>query len=141
MPTTSPTALTLYFVAHEGDNAYDLLVWAENPAAAVKHWRDHFYIELEAQIWSVPTANPKSGVLPWDTSHGVRMLDLDAPRFNHAYALAFSVETEDETGEHVPPDVIRQGILQRISDLSDEDLKEAVGVPHDSYKLEPEGGQ
>ncbi len=83
----------------------------------------------------------KPGALPWDTTDGVTHLDLAATRFNHAYAIAFSLDTDDETGEQVPASDIRKAILKRLSDLSDAELKDAVGLPHDSYKVGLEGGQ
>jgi hypothetical protein len=60
------------------------------------------------------------------------------PKFNHAFSLAFSVETDipEEATEQIPVAVIKKAILDRLDNLTREgslELHEAIGMPHDTY--------
>ena len=58
------------------------------------------------------------------------------PLYNHAFTLAFSVVSTDQSGENVDAETIRQGIRHRLGDLRDDnELHEAVGAPYDSYRI------
>ena len=61
-------------------------------------------------------------------------------RYNHAYTIAFSLESNDKGGEDVTPSVLRQALIKRIEALGESDeWHEAVGAPYDTYKIpEPE---
>ena len=59
-------------------------------------------------------------------------------RFNHMYALAFAMVSTDPTGEHVSAQDVRNAVLKRLASLTDVELvKEAVGLPLDTYEEEP----
>lgn len=55
--------------------------------------------------------------------------------YNHAYDIAFSIETSDPSGAAITASQFREGILRRLESLSDDELIEAVGLPVDSYEL------
>jgi hypothetical protein len=58
------------------------------------------------------------------------------PLYNHAFTIAFSVVSPDESGENIEAETIRQGIRQRMVDLRDDDeLMEAIGAPFDTYRV------
>lgn len=62
-------------------------------------------------------------------------------RFNHAYAIAFSVVSNDDRGHDVDARQLHAALMTRIEDLDCEGgWVEAAGVPYDSY-LKPEGDQ
>lgn len=54
-------------------------------------------------------------------------------RYNHAYSICFSLENFDATGENPAPQQVRHAILDRLAALTDVELLEAIGVPHDTY--------
>lgn len=60
------------------------------------------------------------------------------PRFNHAFDIAFSLESEREDASDVTPEIIRQALLKRIRDLDaagDGEWIEACAVPWDTYEI------
>ena len=60
------------------------------------------------------------------------------PKYNHAYTVAFSLESDHPEGEDVTADMIRVALLRRIADLDEHgELVEAVGGPFDSYEKAP----
>ena len=62
-------------------------------------------------------------------------------RYNHAYALAFSVVSNDDRGHDVDARQLRAALMARVEALDREGgWIEATGAPYDSY-IEPEGDQ
>lgn len=60
-------------------------------------------------------------------------------RYNHAYVIAFSLESNHERGDDVDARQLRAALITRIGDLDREDTwVEAAGAPFDSH-LDPEG--
>mgnify|MGYP000577908318 CR=1 FL=1 len=57
-----------------------------------------------------------------------------AKKFNHAFDLAFEVISNQEDGEDVTPEMLKEGLLKRIEnmDLANEWL-EACGGPFDTH--------
>lgn len=58
----------------------------------------------------------------------------DKIRYNHAFSIAFSVETANDA-ENVSSSEIRAGVLKRLADIGDFELVEAVGMPFDTYEV------
>ena len=56
-------------------------------------------------------------------------------RYSHCYAIAFDLENFDRTGENPSPSQLRAAIQQRLASLTDVELVEAVGLPHDTAPL------
>lgn len=57
-------------------------------------------------------------------------------KYNHAYTLAFSLESSQENGGDVTPTMMKKALEQRIRDLDqNEEWEEAVGCPYDSYEV------
>lgn len=55
--------------------------------------------------------------------------------YNHAFTIAFSVETLDEEG-NVKPEALEVALLRRIRELEGDELIEATGCPFDTYEFE-----
>lgn len=61
--------------------------------------------------------------------------------YNHAFTVAFSMDSADPTGENVTAAELRAALLARIADLDAAgQWIEAVGMPFDTYEKEPEPG-
>lgn len=60
------------------------------------------------------------------------------PRFNHAFSIAFSLDSHDADGNDAKPTAIRRAIYERLASIDDDELIEAVGAPFDSYELQPQ---
>jgi hypothetical protein len=58
-------------------------------------------------------------------------------RYSHAYAICFTLENFDRTGESPSPAQLRSAIQQRLASLTDVELVEVVGLPHDTSKVPP----
>lgn len=59
------------------------------------------------------------------------------PKYNHAYTVAFSLDSDHPDGEDVTPDMLRTALLKRMVDLDENrEWEEAVGAPFDSYEKE-----
>ena len=56
-------------------------------------------------------------------------------RFNHAYDFAFEVVSDDFYAKDVTPAMLREGLLERINRLSDDELVGACGL-FDTFKME-----
>jgi hypothetical protein len=66
---------------------------------------------------------------------------VQGPKFNHAFTLAFSVVSQDPKGEDVTAEMLRAALQKRIEDLDSEgDLAwyEASDAPFDTYEIEEE---
>jgi len=60
-------------------------------------------------------------------------------RYNHAYDIGFSLESNHPKGEDVTPDMLRTALLNRIKDLDDADEWGEIwsnSVPFDTYEVE-----
>jgi hypothetical protein len=58
-------------------------------------------------------------------------------RYNHAYDIAFTVESEHPTGDDLTPRQLRLAIMSRLAALPDSEMLEAVGMPFDTYEVQP----
>lgn len=56
------------------------------------------------------------------------------PRFNHAFDIAFEVESDHSAkgDDVVPAAELRKGLQQRLDSMSDREIVEACGAPFDS---------
>lgn len=55
--------------------------------------------------------------------------------YNHAFSISFEVpNSSDEEGEDVTGEMIRAAILARLDKLDDEELREVVDAPYDTYE-------
>lgn len=58
-------------------------------------------------------------------------------RYNHAYEIAFSLESSHEDGDDVTPQMLRTALLRRMDDLDIAgEWEEAVGAPFDTYEVD-----
>ena len=60
-------------------------------------------------------------------------------KYNHAYDICFSLESNHEFGEDVTPDMLRTALLNRIKDLDKANEWgeiHANSVPFDTYEIE-----
>lgn len=59
------------------------------------------------------------------------------PRYNHAFSVAFSLESKDKAGEDVTAQMLRTALLRRIDDLDiGDEWVEATGAPFDTYEVD-----
>ena len=59
-------------------------------------------------------------------------------KYNHAYTLGFSVNTDRHAECPVDPAEIMEAIALRIVDItSNKEWDEAIGQPYDTYELDP----
>jgi hypothetical protein len=56
-------------------------------------------------------------------------------RFNHAYDIAFSLESFTENATDVTPQDIRQALQKRIASMCDNELMQATGAPFNTYEI------
>ena len=57
--------------------------------------------------------------------------------YNHAFDIAFSLTSDCPTGYAVTGAQLREAIEQRLLNLTDDELVEAVGMPFDTYEEYP----
>lgn len=55
--------------------------------------------------------------------------------YNHAFDIAFSITTNCPTGDSVTAYDLRKAILNRVDNLSDTEILEAVGQLSGSYEM------
>jgi hypothetical protein len=61
------------------------------------------------------------------------------PRFNHAFEIAFSLESDCKDVSDVTPAMLKQALLNRLRDLhGDEEWIEACGVPWHTCEIIPD---
>jgi hypothetical protein len=59
------------------------------------------------------------------------------PKYNHAYTIAFEVPgSADEEGKDVTGSRLREALLARVNELSDDDMLEACDAPYDTFEEE-----
>jgi hypothetical protein len=56
-------------------------------------------------------------------------------KYNHAYTLGFSLESNHETGDDVTAAQVRAAIIKSLCNLSDNELLENLGYPFDTYEV------
>jgi hypothetical protein len=57
-------------------------------------------------------------------------------KYNHAYTLGFSLESNHESGDDLTANQVRAAIIESLSNLSDSELLENLGYPFDTYEVE-----
>ena len=75
-------------------------------------------------------------VVPITRFVDLKIIEIQKPRYNHAYTVAFSIES-DNTGENVTPKELIEGLRRRLRELEsggDDLVVEACGMPYDSYE-------
>jgi hypothetical protein len=55
-------------------------------------------------------------------------------RYNHAYTIAFEIESNKEDASDVTADMIRRSLEKRLSD-GDLEIVQAAGSPFDTYPI------
>jgi hypothetical protein len=56
-------------------------------------------------------------------------------KYNHAYTIAFELVSSTPTGEDVTPEMLREALIRRISELDKTDTWiEATGAPFDTFE-------
>ena len=59
------------------------------------------------------------------------------PKYNHAFAVAFEVESDDPNGEDISADDYHQALTKRSQDLTrNDEWDKACGAPFDTYENE-----
>jgi len=65
-------------------------------------------------------------------------------KYNHAYTIAFSLESNHPKGDDVTPDMYRTALLNRIKDLDATDAFDflaSTDTPYDTYEVEKGGDE
>lgn len=63
-------------------------------------------------------------------------------KYNHAFAIAFSLVSEHPTGEDVTAEQARDAIIARVhSAYASGELLEAIDAPYDTYSYEEMEGE
>lgn len=57
-------------------------------------------------------------------------------RYDHAYTFGFSVKSNDEGGEDVTAEQLRDAIVKALARMNDVDLLENCGCPFDTFEIE-----
>lgn len=57
-------------------------------------------------------------------------------KFNHMFALAFTVENFSPDGEETTAAELRAAIASRLAMIDDDELIEACGMPLDTYEVD-----
>jgi len=57
-------------------------------------------------------------------------------RFDHAYSIGFSVQTEHENPRDVPAHEIREALKRRLDNLPDDELVNEAIEPFDTFEIE-----
>ena len=57
-------------------------------------------------------------------------------KYNHAFTLGFSLESNMDNADDVTPSQVRTAIQSSLDRLSDTELMENVGYPFDTYEME-----
>jgi len=70
-----------------------------------------------------------------DFSRRAKPASVPGTCYNHAYDIAFSIETSDPTGATTSAQQFRDAIAKRLASLSDDKLVEAVGLPFASFEV------
>ena len=118
---------------------YPVLITQQGETIAVAY--DQSGIELAVQEHYVTPDNYLVGVgfMKAVFSDGL-MCDLEevevypAPKYNHAFDITFSLTSECPTGDTVTGAQLREALMQRLLNLTDDELVEAAGMPFDSYE-------
>jgi hypothetical protein len=58
-------------------------------------------------------------------------------RYNHAFDIAFSIESDHPTGEDVTAEQVRDALIKRVQTAyASGELLEAIGAPFDTYEVD-----
>ena len=58
-------------------------------------------------------------------------------KYNHAFTVAFEVESNNPQGEGISADDYHQALVKRSADLyRNNEWEEALGAPFDTYEIE-----
>ena len=57
-------------------------------------------------------------------------------KYNHAFTLGFSLESNMDNADDVTASQARSAILEFLDRLSDTELMENIGYPYDTYEIE-----
>ena len=57
-------------------------------------------------------------------------------KYNHAFTLGFSLESNMDNADDVTASQARSAILECLDRLSDTELMENIGYPYDTYEIE-----
>ena len=58
-------------------------------------------------------------------------------KYNHAFSVCFSIESEDPEGRDLTAEQIRDAIMRRVRmAYENKELHEAIGAPYDTYEVE-----
>jgi hypothetical protein len=57
-------------------------------------------------------------------------------KYNHAFTLGFSLESNMDNADDVTASQARTAILEFLDRLSDTELMENIGYPYDTYEIE-----
>ena len=57
-------------------------------------------------------------------------------KYNHAFTLGFSLESNMDNADDVTASQARSAILEVLDRLSDTELMENIGYPYDTYEIE-----
>jgi len=145
----------LHRVAHDGDRArvlnfIKLYIWPWTSQTEILsdgitiRFENGSNISSDAYILT-PTIRWDRKSLKWNFGEAVynfewptkSVSESGVPLFNHAFSLCFSVTTKAscKTEEDYPTaQEIRKAIEDRLQNMSDNELEEAVGVPYDTYE-------
>ena len=145
----------LHKVAHDGDRArvlnfIKLYIWPWTSQTEILsdgitiRFENGSNISSDAYILT-PTIRWDRKSLKWNFGEAVynfewptkSVSESGVPLFNHAFSLCFSVTTKAscKTEEDYPTaQEIRKAIEDRLQNMSDNELEEAVGVPYDTYE-------
>lgn len=58
------------------------------------------------------------------------------PRYSHQLGLGFTVESDNEDGNDITPEMIRRALLERMKDLVGDEALEACLPPMDTDEIE-----
>ena len=56
-------------------------------------------------------------------------------KYNHAFTFAFSLENNSPDGVDTSADELRAAILNRLMNITDDEMIENVGLPFDTYEI------
>ena len=62
-------------------------------------------------------------------------------KYNHAFTFAFSLENSSPDGSETSADELRSALLNRLMNITDDEIIENVGLPFDTYEVVDEDHQ
>lgn len=128
-PPSQELWITLRFKGY-ADATRDAQRIAEQTLAALQSY-------LEQRPPCLPFALAQPGEII-EVEEEAQIYDTQEPRplFDHALSIAFSLRSEDPSGENLTAAQIRKALYQRLIALDDDELIEATGAPFDTYEVD-----